>query len=98
MSSVAIEAALLLLVKHSAWWTDEDVVAWSSTHVVDVAPVVIVVHVLLILLVASELGGELASDVIAIEHESSVGLWLWSQNLLWQWTVRRVGEVHLVLG
>lgn len=73
---VPVETALLLFGEDRARRTNENVVTRTSAHVIDVAPVIVVVHYLLWLLLACELGRELAGDVVAVEHECAVRLGL----------------------
>ncbi len=44
LARVPVKAALLLCVEDSARWADENVVSWPGTHMIDIAPVGVVVH------------------------------------------------------
>lgn len=75
-----VETALFLFGEDSAWWTNENVVTRTSAHVIDITPVVVVVHELLRLLIARELGREFAGHVVAVEHERAVSFGLRTQD------------------
>ncbi len=93
LSAVSVKTSLFLLIKHGAWRANEYVIARARTNMINITPIVVVVHYLLRLLLASKLGRKLAGNVISIEHQCSIGFWFWSEHQLWWRTVRWVQEV-----
>lgn len=94
---VPVKTALFFFGENSSWWANEYVVTRSSAHVVDVTPVVVVVHELLWFLIARELGRELARDIVAVEHERAVSLGLGTQDGAWRCAVRVVDHGELIV-